>query len=129
MKQAGRLKLNFSAVFVIFIFVTGGIVSEGAEKKGLPHLRRQAEATQLIVDGKPFLILGGELGNSTASGIEYMKPMWQKFAKSNLNTVLAPVYWDLIEPKEGSFDFSLVDGLIKDARRHNMRLILLWFGS
>src|SRR4030043_354247 len=130
MKKIGRLKLNLTAACVIFSFVAGGIVSEGAEKKGhIPHLRRQGEATQLIVDGKPFLILGGELGNSTASGIEYMKPMWQQLAESNLNTVLAPVYWDMIEPQEGRFDFTLVDDLIRGARRHNMRLILLWFGS
>jgi beta-galactosidase GanA len=130
MKKTGRLRLNLTAACVVFSFVAGGIVSEGAEKKGhIPHLRGQGEATQLIVDGKPFLILGGELGNSTASGIEYMKPMWQQLAKSNLNTVLAPVYWDLIEPQEGRFDFTLVDDLIRDARRHNMRLILLWFGS
>ena len=27
------------------------------------RLQQQGTATQLIVDGKPFLILGGELGN------------------------------------------------------------------
>jgi beta-galactosidase GanA len=132
MKKAGRLKLNLTAACVIFSFVTGGIVSEGAEKKGhIPHLRKQGEATQLIVDDKPFLIIGGELGNSTASSPDGagMKTMWQQLAKTNLNTVLAPVYWDLIEPQEGRFDFTLVDDLIKGARRHNMRLILLWFGS
>ncbi len=100
--------------------------SEGAE---IPHLRKQGTATQLVVDGKPFLILGGELGNSSSSSLDYMKPHWSKLLKLNLNTVLAPVYWDLIEPEEGKFDFTLVDGLIKDARRHNMRLVLLWFAS
>jgi hypothetical protein len=132
MEKTGRLKLNLTAVCVIFSFVTGGIVSEGAEKKGhIPHLRRQGEATQLIVDGKPFLIIGGELGNSTASSPDGpgMRMMWQQLAKSNLNTVLAPVYWDLIEPQEGMFDYTLVDDLIREARRHNMRLVLLWFGS
>jgi hypothetical protein len=33
---------------------------------GLPHLRKQGTATQLVVDGRPFLIRGGELGNSSA---------------------------------------------------------------
>ena len=46
-----------------------------------------------------------------------------------MNTVLAPVYWDLIEPDEGRFDFSTVDQLIAQAREHQMRLVLLWFGS
>jgi beta-galactosidase GanA len=42
---------------------------------------------------------------------------------------LAPVYWELIEPEEGQFDFAFVEGLIEDARAHDMRLVLLWFGS
>ncbi|MGA2916257.1 MAG: DUF5597 domain-containing protein [Sedimentisphaerales bacterium] len=95
----------------------------------IPHLQKQANVTQLIVDDKPFLILGGELGNSNASSLDYMKPIWPKLVQMNLNTVLAPVYWDLIEPQEGKFDWTLVDGLITGARQHNLRLVLLWFGS
>jgi beta-galactosidase GanA len=94
-----------------------------------PHLRKQGSATQLIVDGSPFLVLGGELHNSSSSSTEYMKPIWERMVALNFNTVLAPVFWELVEPKEGAFDFGLVDGLIHDARRHNLRLILLWFGS
>jgi hypothetical protein len=47
----------------------------------------------------------------------------------NLNTVIAPLYWELVEPEEGLFDFSLLDGLVKGARRRGMRLVLLWFAS
>lgn len=94
-----------------------------------PHLRRQGSATQLVVDGKPFLILGGELHNSSASSLEYMRPIWDRMVALNFNTVLAPVSWELIEPEEGVFDFTLVDGLIQDARRHDLRLVFLWFGS
>lgn len=94
-----------------------------------PHLRQQGKATQLIVDGKPFLVLGGELGNSTSSSLDYMRPFWPKLVSLNLNTLLVPVYWELIEPAEGKFDFSLVDGLIQEARRHQLRLVPLWFAS
>jgi beta-galactosidase GanA len=100
----------------------------GAESS-VPHLRRQGTATQLVVDGKPFLIRGGELGNSTASNPAYLEPFWPRFAELNMNTVLAPVYWELIEPEEGRFDFSTVDGLLAQARANGMRLVLLWFGS
>jgi len=95
----------------------------------IPHLRTQGTATQLIVDGEPFLILGGELGNSSASELDYLKPYWKTLKAMHLNTVLAPVSWELIEPVEGRFDFSLVDGLIRDAREAGLRLVLLWFGS
>jgi beta-galactosidase GanA len=95
----------------------------------IPHLAKNGNYTQLIVDNKPFLILGGELGNSSASSNEYMRPIWPKLKQMNLNTVFAPVYWELMEPEEGRFDFSLVDSLIKNARLNKMRLVLLWFGS
>ncbi len=94
-----------------------------------PYLHKQGTATQLIVDGAPFLILGGELHNSSSSNLEYMQPIWQRMCDMHFNTVLAAVSWELIEPDEGRFDFTLVDGLLRDARSHGLRLILLWFGS
>ena len=102
---------------------------QGGNSKQTPYLRKQGHTTQLIVDGQPFLVLGGELHNSSSSHLEYMRPIWERLLALNLNTVLAPVSWELIEPEEGIFDFSLVDGLIQEARRHNLRLIFLWFGS
>jgi beta-galactosidase GanA len=94
-----------------------------------PHLRREGTATQLVVDGEPFLVLGGELHNSSSSGLQYMEPIWPRMVDLHLNTVLAPVSWELIEPEEGRFDFALVDGLVEGARRHDVRLVFLWFGS
>jgi Domain of unknown function (DUF5597)/Glycosyl hydrolases family 35 len=100
-----------------------------ASSPSAPHLRRQGTATQLIVDGAPFLVLGGELHNSSSSNLEYMQPIWGRMRALHMNTVLAAVSWELIEPEEGQFDFTLVDGLLRDARSHGLRLILLWFGS
>lgn len=94
-----------------------------------PHLEKHGTATQLMVEGKPFLVLGGELHNSSSSNIDYADPVLARFSALHLNTALAAVDWDLTEPEEGKFDFSLVDGIIQDARRHNLHLILLWFGS
>jgi beta-galactosidase GanA len=97
-----------------------------AQDTTFPHLN---DKLQLIVEGKPYFIIGGELGNSTASDIERMKEHWPKFKTLHMNTILAPVYWDRFEPTEGQFDFSLIDGLLEQARAHNMRLVLLWFGT
>ena len=96
---------------------------------GIPHLAKQGAATQLIVDGKPFLALGAELNNSSASSLDYMKPLWPKLAATHLNTVLATVSWELIEPEEGKFDFKTVDGVIEGARANNLHLVILWFAS
>jgi beta-galactosidase GanA len=92
-------------------------------------LQKQGTATQLIVEGKPFLVLAGELTNNSATSVEYMKPIWSKLVEAKLNTVLATVAWNQVEPQEGKFDFSVVDGIIRDARSHNLHLVLLWFAS
>src|SRR3954470_20703615 len=69
----------------------------------LPQFRRSGDVTQLFVDGRPFVILGGELGTSTAASLNLMQPIWPRLRAMNLNTVLAPVYWELLEPTEGTF--------------------------
>jgi beta-galactosidase GanA len=58
-----------------------------------------------------------------------MKPIWPKLVASKFNTVLTGVSWAQIEPQEGKFDFSVLDGVIRDARSYNLCLVLLWFGS
>src|SRR5262249_51193054 len=93
------------------------------------HLEKHGSTQQLVVDGKPFLILGGELGNSSASSAAYLKPHWPRLKAMNLNTVLAPVYWELIEPAEGKFDWSSLDSMLADARANDLKLVLLWFGA
>jgi len=96
---------------------------------GIPHLRRQGAATQLIVDGKPMVLLSGEVHNSSASSLPYMEPIWPRMAAMGLNALVVPVYWELVEPREGTFDFRLVDGLLAGARKQRLRLVLLWFGT
>ena len=74
-------------------------------------------------------MLGGELGNSSASSLAFMQPVWGKLQAMHMNTVLMPVYWELIEPEENKFDFTLVDSLVSDAANNNLHLVLLWFGT
>jgi beta-galactosidase GanA len=95
----------------------------------LPHLAVQGTATQLIVDGKPFLMLGGELGNSTAADVQGLDTVFAHLRQMGLNTVLSPVYWELTEPEEGRFDFTTVDAAVAAARAHGQKLVLLWFGA
>jgi beta-galactosidase GanA len=107
----------------------GAALAVQAGAATLPHLERQGQAQRLVVDGRPMLMLGGELGNSSASSQAYMARYWPKLKAMNLNTVLVPVSWELIEPKEGTYDFSSVDALLADARVQDMHLVLLWFGA
>lgn len=94
-----------------------------------PHLERRGNVTQLIVNDRPWLVLGCELGNSTSSNREYLAPYWQQLKDAGVNTVLAVVSWEQTEPEEGQFDFTVVDHLLADARANGMKLALLWFGS
>jgi len=95
----------------------------------MPRLDIKNKSAQLIVDDKPFIVLGGELGNSSASDMKYMEPHLDKFTSMHLNTIITPVYWELMEPTEGKFDFTLVDNMINTAQQHQLKLVLLWFGS
>lgn len=100
-----------------------------AQDNDAPHLEKHGAATQLVVDGKPFLMLSGELHNSSSSSLDYMKPIWPKLVALGLNTVVTPLSWELIEPKEAGYDFTLVDGLIDQARQAHERIVFLWLAT
>jgi len=117
--------MKYILILTLFVLVR----SVQAQSPALPYLKKHGEATQLIVDGKPYLVLGGELRNSSNSNLTNLRPIWPRLVKANINTVLATVSWEQMEPQEGVFDFTLIDGLIDQARENKMKVILLWFGS
>jgi beta-galactosidase GanA len=82
----------------------------------------------LMVDGAPFLMLGGQAHNSSNYPAALRK-VWAALKDAQANTLEIPVAWEQIEAREGSFDFSYVDTLIAEARRNKLRLVLLWFGT
>lgn len=130
MKMLTRI-LIFMSVFAIPVYSYAQKKTQNVPpgQHQMPHLIKKGNTTQLIVDDKPFLILGGELGNSSFTSLEYMESVWPKLKAMNINTVLAPVYWELIEPSEDKFDFELFDQLINEARNNNLKIVILWFGS
>ncbi|MCM1355499.1 MAG: DUF5597 domain-containing protein [Staphylococcus sp.] len=93
------------------------------------RLERQGSASRLIVDGKPFIIVGGESGNSMASSAADVATCLESAAAHGYNTVLLPVAWELIEPAKGEFDFSSVDNIIRQATDSGIRIGILWFGA
>ncbi len=113
---------------ILLIFVFSLIVSQYVQGQ-TSILQKQGTATQLLVDATPFLILGGELGNSSASAVEDIEVIFPKLERMKLNTVLVPAYWELIEPQEGKFDFTLTDKVIQQARMNNLKVVFLWFGA
>lgn len=94
-----------------------------------PEIRSFNNKKVLFVNGAPFYAVAGEVHNSDASSAEYMKEIWETADTLGMNTVLLPVTWELTEPDEGCFDFSVPDVLIAQAREWNKKVIFLWFGS
>ena len=111
--------------FILFLTITCGAATGFAQ----PFLRKQGDATQLMVEGKPFIMLGGELGNSSAASLDDMNRICPKLRGMGLNTILVPAYWELLEPEEDKFDFTLIDGCIALARKHDLKIVFLWFGA
>ena len=95
----------------------------------IPHIDRQNGHPVLMVQGKPFILLAGEVHNSDSSSPRYMEKIWDIAEKLGMNTLLLPATWEMVEPEEGSFDFSVPQALIDQARDRNMHIVFLWFGS
>lgn len=95
----------------------------------IPEIKELNGVKTLFVDGEPFLVLGGEIHNSSASDMQFMEErVWPGIQGLHLNTLLVPIYWELLEPQEEVYDFSLPDALIEQARQRQMHLVFLWFG-
>lgn len=110
----------------IFLGLCFGILASLAfAQSNQPYLKNN----QLRVNDQPFIMIAGELHNSTASSPAYMEDVWPKLKSLNLNTVLASVSWDQFEPQEGKFDYQMIDYLIENAQQNDLKLVIIWFGS
>jgi hypothetical protein len=110
----------------IFCLILGPMVSN-AQK--IPYISKNGNASHLMVNDKPFLMIAGEIHNSSASTEEYMTPIFPILKNMNLNSVFVTTAWEQIEPEEGVFDFSLVNAIIDNADKNNLKVCLLWFAS
>lgn len=103
----------------------------GLSAQDIPHLAKVGNSTCLIVDGAPMVLRCGELNNSTASSIGYMEEQrtFDRLKALNLNSVIATASWELVEPSEGQYRFDEVDYVIREARKRDMKVIFIWFGT
>ena len=94
----------------------------------MPRIAKKDGRFSLLVEGKPFLMLGAQINNSS-SWASTLPQVWPALEAIHANTVEAPVYWEQMEAEQGKFDFTNVDLLVNGAREHNLHLVLLWFGT
>ena len=98
------------------------LLTVGAQAQQNPRLERCGNSTaRIVANGKPMLMIGGELGNSSASTLDDVKRTFSHLHQMGLNTVLVPLSWELIEPQEGAFDMSSLDTILNEARRQTCR--------
>jgi len=124
-----KLKMNVMSALGLMVCAALAISAQAQTASGTPHLQKQGTATQLIVDGKPFMALAGELTNNAATSLPMMEPIWPQLVAANLNSVLVGVSWAQFEPEEGKFNYTQVDGVIAKARENNLHIVFIWFAS
>lgn len=92
-------------------------------------LRGGSSGWHIEIDGRPTLVLGGELHNSSATHRDFLRAALDESIESGITTVLAPVTWEQVEPQEDRFDLESVRVLSEEVHRRGLRLIPLWFGA
>ena len=118
------------AISSLFLFLISFVPAVSyLAAQDIPHLDRSPASTQLIAGGLPFIIFGGELGNSAARTAAQADESLPRMARLHINTILMPVAWEQVEPVEGKFDFTILDHWIEQAHAQHLHLVLLWFGS
>ncbi len=109
-----------------------GLVTAAGYAVEIPHLQKKHGAWQLIVDGKPFLMRGGEFANNVYEApkdLPGLPAMLDAYKSYDLNTLLVPISWRSLEPQDGTFDFRMIDTLIEECRKRDLRVVVLWFGA
>ena len=120
--RATRRRLSFATIF--FMTLTAAIAFAAEAPRFVEKDGRWA----LLVDGQPYLMLGGQVHNSSAWPSE-LPAVWKSLAELHANTVEAPIYWEQMEPQPGKFNWDNVDAIVNGARDHNLHVVLLWFGT
>lgn len=92
----------------------------------MPRLVKDNGGFQFLVDDHPYLILGIQTGNSSGYPGE-LERTWPLARRIHVNTVQVPIQWQTVEPEEGRFDFTVVDGLVDRASANGLRRF--WPGS
>src|SRR3974390_1892031 len=110
-----------------FLALTASGAAQSA--KPIPSIEKTGNAYRLLVDGSPYLMLSGQVHNSDTANADDLNKALDVLASWHANTAEVPIYWEAIEPKEGQFDFSSVDLAVQSARKRDLHLVLLWFGT
>jgi hypothetical protein len=95
----------------------------------ISELKKLNGHTALYVDNNPFIILGLQLDCDSCYDSSTIDDLMKQIGVLGGNTAACLLYWRLIEPEEGQYDFSILESMIESAKRYDLRIVLVWFGS
>lgn len=110
-----------------------GVVIQKSDNP-MPHFETAHGRQLLYVDGWPFTVLAVEIPwmdliygryGETLHAYDYLYPAAQAMG---LNALKVPIKWSMIEPEKGVFDFSYLEHAKSMAEKHNLKLVVGWFG-
>lgn len=114
-----------NVIIIFFLALTFSLAQAQQKAK----FRLTGTSKQLVVNGVPTIVLGGELANSSATSVADIEKNFPKLEQMGLNTVAVPISWNLFEPTEDHYDYTLIDKIISQAERNHLNVIILWFGA
>lgn len=90
--------------------------------------------TYVSVDGKPFPFLGAQIRldallNCDKMNINEVENYFKKAQELGLNCVQIPISWNMVEPKENKYDYSIVNSILQFVNKYNLKMELLWFST
>ena len=125
MRISGNVsRIRWDVLLLFAAMVAGPLCAQEA----MPRLEHENGRYALLVNGKPYLMLGAQVDNSSGWP-ERLESLWPLAEAMHVNTLEVPIYWEQLEPADGHFDYSVVDAIVQQARAHKTHLILLWFGT
>ena len=128
-KTWGKYSNNFAIIHIFANNICENVTKTTITMKRMIFcLMAMMGVMTVLAQRTSFPILGGELSNSAATSVADIDEVMPRMRALGLNTVLVPAYWELMEPVEGKFDFTLIDRTIDVARREQLHVVFLWFG-
>lgn len=90
--------------------------------------------TYVSVDGKPFPFLGAQIRldallNCDKMTINEVENYFKKAQELGLNCVQIPISWNMVEPKENKYDYSILNSILQFVNKYNLKMELLWFST
>lgn len=88
----------------------------------------------VAVDGRPFPFLGAQIRldallNCDQLSFTQVENYFRKAQELGVNCVQIPISWNMIEPREGEYDFSVVDTVLGFVNKYDLKMELLWFST